>query len=462
MKKVVIIGGGFSGTAVAIHLVQLSAAPLDITVLEPRAAIGGGVAYSSSDPVHRINVPATRMQLAGEEEGAFERWYRQQPDFCSDPQAQWGEAIYPQRGAFGRYLAQRFHQAARHPRHRLRQVTERAVACEEKCVITEQGKAFAADLIVLAVSHPPPAVPERLKGKIPTGKLLENPWQTAALADIAVHERIAIMGTGLTMADVVASLKQRGHQGPILAFSRHGMLSRTDAQGTKPEWQQCFDVTLSLKQQLAAIRLAVRQATAQQLPWQSVLDAVRSQAQGLWQHWSLADKHRFLRHLRTCWDVHRYRVAPQVYAQVDQLRQQGTLKVLAARLHDIEYRDNVLHLHLQQRNGQRDHALADRLILTTGPAHQALIQQQPLLKQWADAGQLQSDPLGLGIHVNTRSEVLDAQMRPNPFLLVAGPAARGTFGELMGLPQVADHALKVARQTLATLDIPCVTERCCP
>jgi uncharacterized NAD(P)/FAD-binding protein YdhS len=84
---VVIVGGGFSGAAVAIHLLRLAPVGVRVTLLEPREVPGAGVAYSTTEPSHRINVPAARMQLAGEEEGAFDRWYRSQPAFADDPQA---------------------------------------------------------------------------------------------------------------------------------------------------------------------------------------------------------------------------------------------------------------------------------------------------------------------------------------------------------------------------------------
>ncbi len=80
-QQIVIIGGGFTGTALAIHLARLGEAGLSVTVIEPRAQLAQGVAYGTPDPAHRINVPAARMQLAGDEAGAFDRDYRTSPHF---------------------------------------------------------------------------------------------------------------------------------------------------------------------------------------------------------------------------------------------------------------------------------------------------------------------------------------------------------------------------------------------
>jgi uncharacterized NAD(P)/FAD-binding protein YdhS len=63
-------------------------------------------------------------------------------------------------------------------------------------------------------------------------------------------------------------------------------------------------------------------------------------------------------------------------------------------------------------------------------------------------------PLSRGL-----GDVYKRQGDANPHLYVAGPAARGRFGELMGLPQVAEHAESVARQLLSTTPLP-LSERC--
>ncbi len=183
---IVIIGGGFSGAAVAIELLRLAPNGVRVTLLEPRQTPGAGVAYSTAEPTHRINVPAARMQLTGDEEGAFDRWYRRQPAFAADAQALRPDgSVYPQRGQFGRYVAQRFSDAAAASGGRLRHLRDRAFAFDQGTVRTEGGLQLKADLLVLAISHPPPSLPAQAEAWRHHPALIANPWQPGALDAIA-------------------------------------------------------------------------------------------------------------------------------------------------------------------------------------------------------------------------------------------------------------------------------------
>ncbi|HBR3959471.1 TPA: FAD/NAD(P)-binding protein [Klebsiella pneumoniae] len=417
---IVIIGGGFSGAAVAIELLRLAPNGVRVTLLEPRQSPGAGVAYSTAEPTHRINVPAARMQLAGDEEGAFDHWYRHQPAFTVDVQALRPDgSVYPQRGQFGRYVAQRFADAAASSGGRLRHLRDRALAFHQGTVTTDGGLQLKADLLVLAISHPPPSLPAQAEAWRHHPALIANPWQPGALDAIAPHARVAVMGTGLTMADTVATLDRLGHRSSIVAFSRHGLLSRGNLSGAGATWPGDYQ-----------------------------------QGQRIWQALSVADRQRFLRHLRHYWDVHRYRVAPQVAEVLEARQRTGSLQVQAARLLSISGEGETLRLTLARRGGGVQTLSVDHLILTTGPAHRALTDSQPFLQDLARRGLIRADALGMGLEVDSRSRaVAEPHVEALP-VLVAGPAARGRFGELMGLPQVADHAADVAAQALLTLGIP--------
>ena len=451
-RHIVIVGGGFTGTALAIHLARQGEAGLQVTVIEPRPELARGVAYGTQDPAHRINVPASRMQLSAAEEGEFDRWYRASQAFPADPDAQWQDGkVYPQRGQFGAYIAEQFANAAGHSAVKLRHVRDRAVALRHGSVVTASGEVYQADEVVLAISHPPPAVPKpiaRALGQHPA--LIANPWRADALAAVKPQESVAIIGTGLTMSDVVASLYRQGHRGKVLAFSRRGQLPRPNLSGDFPLWPLDYQRPQvdTARGWLRRVRQEVALAAASDLPWQLVLDDIRGNGQHIWQRLSLKEQKRFLRHLRPWWDVHRYRIAPQVSAVLAQSQADGRLQVLAARLQQVNAEGEQVQLTLQPRGAAAQSLLVDKIIVTTGPAHGALLESDALLQQLAAEGLIQADPLALGILVNGRSQTVNLDGEANLHLLVVGPAARGRFGELMGLPQVAEHAESLAQQLL--------------
>ena len=453
------IGGGFCGAFFAAQLAHHSAVPLSISVIEPREQLGGGVAYSSVDPAHRINVPASRMTLFPDTPDHFDRWFREAGGLAEDNEALWSDGhIYPRRAVFGRYIAElvaarqksRIHAPITH-------VRGRAIAANRHeqgyKVQLEAGGTVEADVLVLATSHPPPEVPALLADALGDNpRMIANPWAPEALESIQADAPVAIIGTGLTMADVVASLDRRGHEGPITAFSRRGQLSRGHALAPMAPFTW-FDATDLPHSTLALLREARRQiasAAAQGNPWQGVFDNIRANGQRLWQGLDMAERRRFLRHLRVYWDAHRYRVAPQVEAVVRRKRQEGTLTVQAAALRAVKATGGKITLTLQPRHKPGLMQIAARhVVVTTGPDHGTALARNPVLASLAAQGLIRADHLALGLAVDARAQAVQAGGSSSPTLLVVGPLARSHYGELMGLPQVAAQPDQIAAQLAA-------------
>src|SRR5262245_55028782 len=74
-RHVAIVGGGFSGVALAAELLR-SGGGLRATLLESGPRLGRGIAYGTVDPAHLLNTRAERMSLFGDDPTHFVRWNR--------------------------------------------------------------------------------------------------------------------------------------------------------------------------------------------------------------------------------------------------------------------------------------------------------------------------------------------------------------------------------------------------
>jgi len=93
---VAIIGGGAAGTLTAVHLLR-TAVPVRIAIVERSDRLGRGVAYSTTNPRHLMNVPASTLGALSGRPGHLVEWCAEQ-----------GEPIdgrsFVGRRLFGRYL----------------------------------------------------------------------------------------------------------------------------------------------------------------------------------------------------------------------------------------------------------------------------------------------------------------------------------------------------------------------
>ena len=311
---VAIVGGGFSGAAVAYHLARASVSA-SLVVFEPRARIGAGLAYGGDDPVYRINVPATRMSLLPNDDTHFARWLASSGVLAQDPGALSGADAFPRRQDFGRYVDQALRPfvAEGRVRHERDAVVSVRRVSDAWLVRTTNGRETFADLVVIATTHPGPDLPVELRGLRDDRRLVADPLADGALDRVSETARVLVVGSGLTAADIIAALDARGHRGRIVMISRRGLRSLGHPpRPFPPEGDFIGEPARSATELLVSVRRAVRRATSAGRTWHPVFDALRAQGEGIWRALTPEARRRIVRHLRPFWDIHRFRVAPQI------------------------------------------------------------------------------------------------------------------------------------------------------
>ncbi len=442
-----IIGGGAAGTMLAIRLLQGAPADARIAMIESGEP-GRGVAYGSDNPAHVLNVPAGGMSLFAERPNDF-------VDFLIARDGQADAAAFMPRRDYAAYLAERLNEAriasAAQFVHQRAQARDVQPGSEHVAVTLEPGRRIFARHLALA----PGNRARRCPFDIGDARRVLSAWDHASLEQVDTDDEVVIVGSGLSMVDVVLGLQARGHRGLITVVSRHGLLPLAHAPKKQP-----LDIdidafaALGLRARAHALRTRARQMAADGLLWQSLMDALRHHVRELWQSLSSADQRRFLRHAVRYWDVHRHRIPGDVAAQLRSLGDDGGLVLRAGRVREARDADGGIDISIEQRNGGASVLHAQWLINATGIETRAAHFPNPLLRALLAAGHARPGPHGLGIDTDVEGAVIDSKGDAQPRIAAIGSLRLGNLWETTAVPDLRVDAASLAEKWLSDASRP--------
>ncbi|MER8976852.1 MULTISPECIES: FAD/NAD(P)-binding protein [unclassified Mesorhizobium] len=440
-SSIIIVGGGASGVVLAAHLLKSPNPDLRVSLIEKRPHFGQGMAYSTLLSAHVLNVSASGMSAYADDPGNFSRWLLER-GLATPEQA----PVYAPRSVYARYLKELLDEleAREQQTGRLRLIREESLSISPTTsgveVALANGTSVVAHLAVLATGHD--EEPGAGQG---------HAIRMGSEADTALdpEARVMVLGTGLSMVDAFLSLEQRGHRGAIVAVSRRGLLPSPHRKGN-PIKLDVADIPLGtqLSYFVGWFRDLIRENQKAGIDWRDVVDGLRPFNQKIWQNWPSSAKRRFVEHTKAWWDIHRHRMAPEVYARVAEAVQAGRIRLVAGRVVEIAAGDGF-SVQVQSRHTQHlerfDFA---RIYDCTGIARDISTTSNSVVRSLVERGLARPDPLSLGLDVTANCEVIAGDGTVFAKILAVGPLTRGTFFEIDAIPDIRVQCARLSKRLL--------------
>lgn len=451
--QVTIIGGGFAGTALALHLArQPGPLPLEVALVEPRPRPGPGLAYSAPWPELLLNVRPRSLSVWAEAPDHFTRWLARQPEA-----AQGGVPEFAPRATYGRYLAEELATALASPAAngmRISHYPSEALAAPllpdgRRAVRLADGRTLASHATVLALGNfppPPPTGPDHRYLHHPGYHA--DPWAPGTLTTIAPDEPVVLIGAGLTAVDMLLALHAQGHRGLVQVVARRGHWPAAHGPANAPAYPDFYPElagAATVAGTLRRLRRHMALAATQGIDWRAVIDALRPNLGHIWADWPLAEQARFLRHLAGRWSQVRHRMAPSHSALLAKLTASGQLQTHSGRAVEILPAGHLLRVGVAQAGRPRRWLATPHVICCAGPLLDYSRIGAPLVQQLRAEGCLVPDALRLGIATDAAGALLGPHGRPSAGgLYTLGASRRPAYFESTAVPELRQQAAALA------------------
>lgn len=461
--SVVVVGGGFCGSMSAAQILRRAGqtdAKAKVAIVERRGAVAEGLAYSTREAIHLLNVPAGRMSAWPDRSDDFVQW-------ASRRNAEVKPTDFLPRQWYGEYVRESLLNEAQAANG-----SEFSVVLDEVRRVTRhpaggwmvhlsRGSSLRADAVVLAIGHRPPSDPISRVWNGPRERFIADPWQPFAMYQVNGDEPVVIVGSGLTAIDAVLSLSREKRTAPITLVSRRGQLpqahSRTPVKAVdlRTFVESLFASADGLKASrlCQALRKMVGEHEKAGDDWRSIVDGLRPYTARLWQALSIKERRRFLRHLRPFWEIRRHRMAPSIADQLQAMLKRGEVRVIAGRVLSATANTHRIRLAIRDNSTDRVKEMeAGWVVNCTGPVPSNSAESNPVIGSLLVHNWLRADELSLGLETTATGHAIDAQGTEVPDLFVVGTLRKPHLWESTAVPELREQAAAVGEQVIKLIN----------
>ena len=432
---VAIVGGGFSGVMTAVHLLRQCPPMMSILLIERSETLGCGLAFGTATPGHLLNVPVRSMSAFHDDSENFLHWLRRH----KDPEASAGAFV--SRQWYGEYVASLLTDQLHEPGSASLRCVRGEVASIEgrgetlNLFLTDSSR-YHSRFVVLAIGNFPPLDPVPLT-HLSSHCYARYAWSPEALNGIADSDSILLVGSGLTAIDQVVTLEEHGFKGKIYMLSRRGLLPaiHRDEPAWPAEWTN--ELPASMKLLVSEVRGQVWLARSRRIGWRAVVDSLRPVTPRIWKSLDIAERRRFLRHVRCFWEIHRHRMSPEIGRLLEELRRVGRLVVQTGRVLSCTEHDGYVEVAYRARETSQARLLrVSRIVNCTGHETDARKIDSPVVRSLLNNNLARVDASLLGLDVTEEGAVIDASGNPSRSLFALGSVRKGLLWESTAVPEI--------------------------
>lgn len=463
MVKISIIGAGFSGTMLVVHLLKNINTVVEINLINESDVLNTGIAFQPYSQKSLLNVITAKMSAFADEPDHFLNWVMLQERFYDKDRTLIANSFLP-RYLYGAYLKVMWKNALKLAEKKgiklnvvISTVRDLTVLPKSIDLELKNGECLKTDFCVIASGNHMPGNP-RIKSSFFTESkhYFQNPWDIHSVSGIKSKEPVLIIGNGLTMVDTVMGLLENGFQGRILSISpngfnilphRHNGLAYNKLREEMSDQTNLFDLVKLFNKHMKLIR-------EYGLSAEPLIDSLRPLTQTIWKRLTVVEKQVFMARLRHLWGVARHRIPLHIHDKLQQLRIEDRLHIFSGKIIDIIDNDGKIIVFFYDKKQKRIAQLSvSRVINCTGPETDLLKLEDHYLKNALLKGTLSQDILKLGINADPDTfEVLNQSAEIQSGLYAIGSNLKGVLWESTAVSELRAQAAGIAENISAKIN----------